>query len=322
MQNIYYFYVLFAADNPERIRYVGVTSKTIPIRFSQHKYNALHEDHRSMPVSKWMYSVYKKGGEVKYQEIDSCPESEWEDREKYWVAYYRERFPDLLNLQSGGAGVVTKNMRNASGRQRSIDAHKKPIAAYDLEGNELFRFNSLKEAADHFNVKSTTIHNAVDGFKKNGQPRKAIGYVWKYLEKEEIEYAPKYKNSGYNERVTVNQYDIAGNLICTYPSMRAVMRAMCPGSRASGDRLAKEVLDKGKLWKECYWCTGKLITNDALNYKVCVVDSNDKVLYKFKTYKEAADHYGRQPDSIVSHIASCKPMYDGTYVMNIKDVKI
>ena len=47
----YYFYGLYAEDEPDKIYYVGVTSKAIAVRFSQHKYSANHEN-RSMPVHK------------------------------------------------------------------------------------------------------------------------------------------------------------------------------------------------------------------------------------------------------------------------------
>lgn len=99
------------------IKYIifGVTSKAIAVRFSQHKYSANHEN-RSMPVHKWMYSKYKKGIEIKFKEIDFCFESEWKEKEVYWISYYRKLNPFLLNLQKGGSGVITNNMRKALGK--------------------------------------------------------------------------------------------------------------------------------------------------------------------------------------------------------------
>lgn len=111
----YYFYGLYAEDEPDKICYVGVTSRAIAVRFSQHKYSANHEN-RSMPVHKWMYSKYKKGIEIKFKEIDSCFESEWKEKEVYWISYYRKLNPFLLNLQKGGSGVITNNMRKALGK--------------------------------------------------------------------------------------------------------------------------------------------------------------------------------------------------------------
>jgi predicted GIY-YIG superfamily endonuclease len=67
MQNnskIYNFYVLTSEDDPENIRYVGVTTKKVTERFSQHKYCALHKEKRGLPVHKWMFSKYEKGGKI------------------------------------------------------------------------------------------------------------------------------------------------------------------------------------------------------------------------------------------------------------------
>nr|DAM35277.1 MAG TPA: hypothetical protein [Bacteriophage sp.] len=37
-----------------------------------------------------MYSKYKDGGTILVKEIDSCDESEWENREQYWIKFYKD----------------------------------------------------------------------------------------------------------------------------------------------------------------------------------------------------------------------------------------
>lgn len=46
---IYTFYTLRSSDEPERVRYVGVTSSTLKKRFQGHKSEARGK-HRSQPV--------------------------------------------------------------------------------------------------------------------------------------------------------------------------------------------------------------------------------------------------------------------------------
>jgi hypothetical protein len=67
MQNtskIYNFYVLVSENDPENVRYVGVTTKKVKERFNQHKYCAVHKDKRGLPVHKWMFSKYQKGENI------------------------------------------------------------------------------------------------------------------------------------------------------------------------------------------------------------------------------------------------------------------
>lgn len=74
-----------------------------------------------------MYSEIQSGYEIKIKQIDQCLESEWEDRERYWISYYKKLGFKLLNVSPGGKGVVTKEMRELSSIQRSVNAHKRPI---------------------------------------------------------------------------------------------------------------------------------------------------------------------------------------------------
>lgn len=52
MEKIYHFYVLSASDSPQRVRYVGVTTKSIQERFYQHRYCAKNSNKRKLPVHK------------------------------------------------------------------------------------------------------------------------------------------------------------------------------------------------------------------------------------------------------------------------------
>lgn len=107
----YQFYGLVSSDNMGEIRYVGVTSRTINQRFSQHKYCATHPNQRGLPVHKWMWSVYQKGGKIIPKLIDECEENCWEEREIYWIDYYRKHSKNLLNIDKGGHGVITSKKK-------------------------------------------------------------------------------------------------------------------------------------------------------------------------------------------------------------------
>lgn len=88
MEKIYQFYALSEESAPQNFRYIGVTSMNINQRFAKHKYCAKHSNKRDLPVHKWMYSVYKKGGNIIYTKIAECSEADWENVEKSLISKY------------------------------------------------------------------------------------------------------------------------------------------------------------------------------------------------------------------------------------------
>lgn len=58
MGRIYNFYTLSVSTDSENVRYVGVTTRKVSERFYGHKYCAMHEDKRGLPVHKWMWTHY------------------------------------------------------------------------------------------------------------------------------------------------------------------------------------------------------------------------------------------------------------------------
>lgn len=90
----------------------------------------MHPEKRGLPVHKWMYSKYEKGLDIIVQEIDSCEEKDWQDREKYWISFYKNG-GNLLNISEGGQGVIPKDARTLSSLERSAKAHEKAITLLD-----------------------------------------------------------------------------------------------------------------------------------------------------------------------------------------------
>lgn len=146
-ERTYVFYTLSASDDPNNIRYVGTTCRTVAQRFRGHKYCAMHKEKRGLPVHKWMYSKYEQNLNIIHVQIDSCPESEWEERERYWIKYYKDQGFNLLNIDKGGRGVVTAEMRSKSSIERSIEAKRKPVIALNMDGTFYKEFPSIRDAA-------------------------------------------------------------------------------------------------------------------------------------------------------------------------------
>ena len=308
---IYTFYTLSSMDEPKRVRYVGVTSNTLEKRFQSHKGSARGK-RRSQPVHQWMYSKYKNGFDIICKQIDQCFEDEWQEKEKYWIAYYRKIEPELLNLQNGGSGIITKEMRSIDGMERTRLASIRPVAAYDDEGNLIAKYESLTDAAKKLNISKGNISAALSGKKKHCR-----GYKWKYLEKKEINFN-KYKkkvNPDYNKRLIVYKFNKNNKLVKTYQSARQVIRDIFgENCTASGDYFVKNIINKSILWHKYYWSTSRdFIIND--NHYTCKeVDKNGNIIKLYRTFKSAAKEHNISIDKLKYRINKHRVLENGNFI--------
>jgi len=92
-------YGLFEANTPEEIKYIGKTERTIKGRLSEHKYISKF---KKTYKDKWMQSIIVKGGKIDIKIIEIVNEHNWEERERFWINFYKEKGCKLTNLQIGG----------------------------------------------------------------------------------------------------------------------------------------------------------------------------------------------------------------------------
>lgn len=308
---IFTFYTLTSTDEPNRVRYVGVTSSTLKIRFQGHKQKA-RSKHITQPVHHWMRKKYDTGHDVICTQIDTCKEKDWKSREIYWISYYRKLEPELLNIQKGGSGVVTKEMRTIDGMTRTKLAHIKPVGAYDDEGNLVKTFDSLTEAANSIYNSKGNICTVLQGKKKH-----CGGYVWKYLDKEKIDFN-KYKkkvNPDYNQRIIVYKFDKNNNLVQEYQSARQVMRDLFgEDSTISGDYFVKEIINKSKVYHDYYWSTNKnFIINDT-HYRYKEVDKNNNIICLYRQMKDITNKYNFTKDKVLYRIKKHIALDNGNFI--------
>lgn len=94
-------YALYCeCHNPARVRYVGLTTNKITRRLWEHKYASREP---RTPVNCWINAHGEAG--VLAREIDKAETiEELRDRERFWIAHYREIGQADLNLAAGGEG--------------------------------------------------------------------------------------------------------------------------------------------------------------------------------------------------------------------------
>jgi hypothetical protein len=198
MKTIY----IYGLKDPEtnEIRYVGKTTN-INTRLKAHitrsRYNKYHS-------ARWIQSLIKKGLKPVIELIEECTESNWIEREKYWIAHYRELF-DLTNVLDGGEGgfTITRagskwtdkqrennrkarlgvsvkhsdggNKKRAEGVRRYYENNKKPVLQYDLDGNFIKEWESSVDAGKILGMPYSNINRVC---KNKGLI--TAGFMWRY----------------------------------------------------------------------------------------------------------------------------------------------
>lgn len=128
----------------------------------------------------------------------------------------------LSNMTDGGEGfknmIITDETRlkmsNTAKGTKTYDRNgmSKIVEKYDLNGNFIESYNSLREAAESIGQSFKNISSCC-----RGKSKTAYGYVWKYAGKS---YKPEFKkNENKENRKKVYQYDLDGNFLREYNSM-------------------------------------------------------------------------------------------------------
>lgn len=133
-----------------------------------------------------------------FEIIELCKAEELNTKEQYWIKYYNS-YINGYNETPGGEGV--------------LDANKRAVNQYDLNGQYLRTFNSITEAEQSLNINyhGSNINSACK--QKDGRET-ALGYQWRYADEIEpgINIA-KSKNQIDKSRKKIQQYDFNNNLI-------------------------------------------------------------------------------------------------------------
>lgn len=104
-------YVLICPVSQE-VKYVGATKKTLPIRLSGHLADAINLQKKGAELSEknnWLISLFGKGLRAIIKEIEVT--EDWEEKEVFWINYYRENGVELFNQAIGGKsskGIIPK----------------------------------------------------------------------------------------------------------------------------------------------------------------------------------------------------------------------
>ncbi len=164
-----------------KIRYVGVTTRTLPIRLYNHIYYAKFR--ASTHVHHWIMALIKNKQKPIIELLEKTIENKWEERERYWIAYYKKTGL-LTNIKEGGQGVNIN--RSLESIEKSASAKSIAIVQLDTNNKFIAEFSSIKIAAKYLETTKTNISNVL-----NGRAFTARGYRWFYkTEYESLKFKP------------------------------------------------------------------------------------------------------------------------------------
>jgi len=96
-----YIYTLSDPRKPTAIMYVGYTRRSLKQRFSQHLAEA--RSGKSSYKCNWIRKLLAEGIEPVILMLEKVDRDNWQEREKFWIAFYK---PTLTNLTLGGEGCT------------------------------------------------------------------------------------------------------------------------------------------------------------------------------------------------------------------------
>lgn len=178
------------------VRYIGKTKESLNRRLNKHLYNKK----ANSKVSKWCKHLYAEGLTPIIELIERVDFHIWEEREKYWISFYRNIVPNLLNITDGGDVGSQGHKHTEKAKQRISLLNSRPkskewiykaaeamrntratsILQFNKNGLFIKKWKSFYEAAYYLypeNPKAfiKNVHQCCNNKRKSG-----YGFIWKY----------------------------------------------------------------------------------------------------------------------------------------------
>lgn len=199
--------IIYSLSDPitGEVRYIGKTKNELHKRLSGH-----YKDKSENYKTHWIASLKKRELKPSISIIEICTEENWEERERYWISFYKNQGSRLTNLTDGGEGLprgykhskeTIEKIRQASkkpnagqfskGRiweSKQAEGNWKVILQYDLEGNFIREWKGIVNAAKELNLDK----NLITACLKNKR-KMTGGFQWKYYSEDYPLQIEKYK---------------------------------------------------------------------------------------------------------------------------------
>ncbi len=274
-------YLIYVLKHPitKEIRYVGVTTKSLNQRLSQH---ICSKKRIGTKVSKWIKNLSNFKLKPIIELIEDCNINNWEDREKYWIT----KFPNLLNQHEGGKGIIIN--RNKTSIERSALAHMTPIIQLDKSGKFVKKWNSIKEAAEYYTVGNTAISNVLNY-------KKSIKYSCKFQWVKEEEYLtgnyPKIveKRKIHPTAIPVFLYDRTSlTFIKEFPSQIELSKYLSKkfNRKTYSSAISEALQNRNSIYNTYFVDTQKVLKFKRTDYRLVLLNIDTNIPQFFKSSRD------------------------------------
>lgn len=234
---------IYALRDPQTsyVRYVGKAnnpSKRLSAHISRSKISNIHS-------ANWIRNLVENKMRPIMDILEICEDEKWEDREKFWIAYYRDIY-DLTNILDGGEHCATYgrlgspwseqqrvnyrkarlgfkvlhtkdgNKKRADGVRRYYENNKRKIIQFSLSGEKIKEWNSSVEAGVALKINYSNINNVCS---KKSNKHSAGGYMWRFSDQCNFEIIQEFSKH-INGRKQIYQFDKRGNKVGEFISIK------------------------------------------------------------------------------------------------------
>lgn len=233
-----FIYTLSSSEDPDNIRYVG-KANSLKDRLRRHigkYYLNLEINYKN----NWIKSELSKGNKILINELELVNESNWIEREKYWIEQLRQWGFKLVNSTIGGDGIyLTKELiekRNESNK----NSEKRKLSYSKLSENyktnsEIVKNHQIQEFEDYsigkrncnlcgkeVNYKSKYFKVVIRNIRRAENENRVCNSCKSSGEKNYF-YGRKLNDGKIKQRKygkKIQQFDLDGNLINEFNSIR------------------------------------------------------------------------------------------------------
>ena len=324
--------------------YVGKTERTIKQRWGEHLYARTQPDKKHYKL----YAAMNKYGVENFSigELEDCPTSLLNDREIYWINRldsYNNGYnmtlggdgtssileEQMLELWDQGLGVTeiaqklgchkatvgrrlqsyanySTELANERGRKLTNAAKQKECYTYDSNGNIVESFHDVSSIADKLGFRIERIRI----WCKNNLVREGKLYSYRILTQKEV--LDCFLHQG--QCKAVEQFDLSGRHINTFPSIRAAMESTGVNniSQAASGKLKTS---GGFVWRYLDDTTNKSEERHTIRgrKKVAQYSLDDKLIKIYDSITDAAKSTNQKTSSNITQVCKGKAKTAGGY---------
>lgn len=176
----------------DKIVYIGQTIRTYTSRWQQHKQQAKDRKYA-------LYNAMNKYGVENFYPclVEECENEQLNEREQYWIKYYHTRIDENgYNLTDGG--------------DTPSDYMCTPVHQYSLDGEYIASFPSIIEVEYQLGIPNESVWKVI-----NHKLKQTHNFRWSTEKVEHLNEKYKSRNR------KINQFDLNGNFIQSFDSIRA-----------------------------------------------------------------------------------------------------